>query len=122
MSFGEALRDLRRSAGFSQRELALRAGLDFSYISKVENGRTPPPAADTVVKLCRIMGAAPEHLLSLTGKIPSDVQQTVSASPAAQEFLREAQRVGITDEDWRMLKQGLRKLRGEDDEVRMADG
>src|SRR5258708_4943095 len=113
MSLGEALRDLRRSAGLSQRELAHKAGLDFSYISKLENGRTPPPAADTIVKLCQMMGAAPEHLLSLTGKIPSDVQQTVSASSAAQEFLREAHRVGVTDEDWKILKQGLSKLRGE---------
>ena len=114
MSFGEALRDLRRSVGLSQRELAHQAGLDFSYISKVENERTPPPAADTIVRLCQVMGVAPERLLSLTGKIPSDVQQTVSASSAAQEFLREAHRVGITDEDWKILKQGLSKLRREE--------
>ena len=101
------------AAGLSQRELARRAGLDFSYISKMENERIPPPAADTIVKLCEIMGIAPERLLSMTGKIPSDVQESVSASPAAQEFLREAHRVGITDEDWKILKQGLSKLRRE---------
>lgn len=114
MGFGEALRDLRQSAGLSQRELANKAGLDFSYISKVENERVPPPAADTIVKLCEIMGAAPERLLSLTGKMPSDVQQTVSGSPAAQEFLREAHRIGLTDKEWKALQQSLQSLRGDD--------
>jgi transcriptional regulator with XRE-family HTH domain len=113
MIFGEALRNLRRTAGLSQRELADKAGLDFSYISKLENNRIPPPAADTIVNLCEIMKVAPEHLLSITGKIPSDVQQTISASTAAQEFLREAQRSGVTDEEWKHLSQELRSLRGE---------
>src|SRR5947209_7991555 len=39
--FGPALRAGRLAAGLSQRELAARTALDFSYISKVENGRLP---------------------------------------------------------------------------------
>ena len=72
--FGPALRDRRRAAGLSQRELAARTGLDFSYISKVENGRVPPPAADTIVALCQVLQTPPEALLALTRKIPSAVQ------------------------------------------------
>src|SRR5579862_1169231 len=87
--FGPALRDHRRAAGLSQRELAARTGLDFSYISKVENGRLPPPAADTIVAICQVLDIPPEDLLALTRKIPSAVQQTVSSSKAAQQFLRE---------------------------------
>jgi transcriptional regulator with XRE-family HTH domain len=113
MTFGEALRDARRTAGISQRELAERAGVDFSYISKIENGRVPPPAADTVVKLCEIIGVPAEELLSLMGKVPSDVQKSVGSSAAAQEFLREAQRIGVTEEEWRRLSGELRGLRGE---------
>ena len=118
MAFGEVLRDLRRSAGLSQRDLADKAALDFSYISKLENGRIPPPAADTIVKLCEIMGVAPEPLLSLTGKFPSDVQQAVSASTAAQEFLRDAQRIGLTEDEWKQLRHELNGLRGNDNESR----
>ena len=43
---------------------AAGAGLDFSYISKLENGRIPPPAADTVVSLCRILKIEPQELLA----------------------------------------------------------
>jgi transcriptional regulator with XRE-family HTH domain len=110
-AFGHALRERRRTAGLSQRDLAERAGLDFSYISKVENGRLPPPAADTVVAICRVLSISPEELLALTGKIPSEVQQTVSTSKTAQQFLREAQLMGLTEREWEIMTTSLRSLR-----------
>lgn len=110
-AFGTSLRAVRRAAGQSQRELAARTGLDFSYISKVENGRVPPPAADTVVEICRALAVEPDDLLALTRKIPSTVQRTVSSSPAAQQFLREAQQLALTDQEWRQLLLALRRLR-----------
>jgi HTH-type transcriptional regulator, competence development regulator len=114
-SFGVALRMRRRDAGLTQRDLAERAGLDFTYISKLENDRLPPPAADTVVLLCRILGTPPEEMLALTGKIPSEVQQMMSSSSAAQEFLREAQQRGISETEWRQLASLLRSLKEEPD-------
>ncbi len=112
-TFGESLREARRAAGVSQRELAERLGLDFSYVSKIENGRVPPPAADTVLAMCQVIGIAPEGLLARIGKLPSQVQQTVSSSPEAQKFLSEAQRLGITDQEWERLTLDLHQLRGE---------
>jgi transcriptional regulator with XRE-family HTH domain len=111
MTFGEALRTLRREAGISQRDLAERVGVDFSYISKLENGHLPAPAADTVVKICSALGVPPERLLSLTGKLPTDVQETVGGSPAAQQFLRDAKQFSITETEWQHLRQELRRLR-----------
>ena len=40
-TFGQYLREQRRRAGMSQRELASRVSVDFSYISKLENDRLP---------------------------------------------------------------------------------
>ncbi|NVL89786.1 MAG: helix-turn-helix transcriptional regulator [Desulfobacterales bacterium] len=113
-SFGNALRECRRAAKLSQRELANRIGLDFSYISKIENGRLPPPSADTIVEICRVLEIEPEELLALTGKIPSKVREIVSSSKTAQEFLSEAQRMGLTDDEWTTMVKSLRKLRGHD--------
>jgi len=110
-SFGAALRMRRREVGLTQRDLAERAGLDFTYISKLENDRLPPPAADTVVLLCRILDIPPEGLLALAGKIPSEVQHMVSSRSAAQEFLREAHLRGISDAEWRQLTNLLRSLK-----------
>ena len=56
MTFGQLLRELRRAKGVNQRDLASKVGVDFSYISKLENDRLPPPAADTVVKNLRGVG------------------------------------------------------------------
>jgi transcriptional regulator with XRE-family HTH domain len=36
--FGKRIRELRRAKGLSQEELALKAGLDRTYISDVERG------------------------------------------------------------------------------------
>lgn len=38
LSFGEGLRNLRTKAGFSQEELAERAGIDRSYLGGIERG------------------------------------------------------------------------------------
>jgi HTH-type transcriptional regulator, competence development regulator len=114
MTFGQKLRELRRASGLTQRELASAADLDFSYISKLENDRNPPPAADTVVRLGDAMKVPAEALLALTAKLPSDVRETVSANEAAQEFLRESHRLRLTDREWRQLSREVRRLRGED--------
>lgn len=109
--FGQKLREFRRSAGISQRELAKQIDVDFSYISKIENGRLPPPAADTIVKICQVLGIESEDLLALTGKIPSKIQESLSGSKAAQQFLGEAQRLDLTDAEWEEMVKSLRNLR-----------
>jgi transcriptional regulator with XRE-family HTH domain len=111
MNFGTRLRKLRRDAGFTQRQLAIAVGLDFSYISKLENGHNPPPAADTIVRLCQAMNVTPEPLLALTGKLPSDVHESVGLKEAAQQFLRETHDLQLTDGEWRRLSQSARRLR-----------
>ncbi len=111
MRFGETLRSLRRESGISQRELAAKIGLDFSYISKLENDRLPAPAADTIVRICNVLGVTPDRLLSLSRKLPTDVQGAVGGSEAAQQFLREAQQLQITEKEWIVLRSELRRLR-----------
>lgn len=110
-TFGEALRDFRRVAGISQRELAKRANLDFSYISKMENDRISPPAADTIVVLCDILKIRPEELLALTGKIPSNIQADISTSISGQEFLRVVNEMKLSELEWSKVIKSLKELR-----------
>ncbi len=110
-SFGELLREKRRRAAISQRDLASRAGLDFSYISKLENDRMQPPAAHTVVTICGVLGIEPEELLAASGKLPADVQASVGSSPAAQSFLQNASKMRLTEEEWKELQSSLHRLR-----------
>ena len=110
-TFGQTLKEIRRSKDITQRQLATAVGVDFSYISKIENDRMPPPAADTIVKICEVLEVPPDDLLAMTGKMPTPIKEAISEKPAAQEFLREAQNMTLTDEEWSTLTQQLKKLR-----------
>lgn len=111
LSFGSHLRELRRAAKLTQRDLAGKTQLDFSYLSKLENDRIPPPAADTVVKLAAALKVQSDELLALSGKLPSKVAEAVSGNPAAQGFLRETANLNLSDDDWRHLGAVARELR-----------
>ena len=110
-TFGQTLKEIRRSKGVTQRQLAAAVGVDFSYISKVENDRMPPPAADTIVKICEKLGVPSDELLAMTGKMPTPVKEAISENRAAQQFLREAQTMTLTEDEWGTLTQQLKKLR-----------
>lgn len=110
-TFGELLRNIRRSKGISQRELASKVSVDFSYISKLENDRIPPPAADTIVKICEVLDVQPEVLLSITGKLPSEIKELISSNPKALEFLRRIHSMNLVDKDWDKLNEKLKSLR-----------
>jgi hypothetical protein len=53
----------------------------------------------------------PEELLALTGKLPSEVQETIGTKKTAQEFLREAQKMKLTDAEWERMLKSLQDLR-----------
>lgn len=110
-TFGETLREIRRGKSISQRELAEKVAVDFSYISKVENDRIPTPSADTIERICTVLEVPSETLLSLTGKITSEAKQMLSTSEAAQKFVKHAQTMNLTDDEWQRLTKSLKSLR-----------
>ena len=110
-TFGPKLRALRRAAGVSQRELAEKVGVDFSYISKVENDRLPPPAAETIEKICQVLEVGTDELLGLTNKLPSDLRQLLVENKGARDFMREAQGMRLSDREWDQLAGRLKRLR-----------
>jgi transcriptional regulator with XRE-family HTH domain len=110
--FGIILREKRRGAGLSQRVLAEKAGVDFSYISKLENGRLPAPAAETVYRLAKCLGCPPEDLLAPAHKMPVGVGEAL-AKPEALRFLQEASRLRLSPGEWEQLLGKLHGLRSE---------
>ena len=110
-TFGQALKALRREKNVTQRALAKQVGVDFSYISKVENDRLSPPSADTIVKICDVLSEQPEVLLSMTGKVPTQVRKMVGESSAAQQFMQQAHALKLSEDEWQKLTQNLKRLR-----------
>jgi len=102
--FAEILRTKRRLAGISQRRLAESVGVDFSYISKLENDRMPAAAADTIVKIAQSLGCASEELLAAAQKLPEGVGSILSGNPAAVRFLQEASSLSLNETEWEQMR------------------
>lgn len=109
MSFGQRLRQLRLENHINQRDLAATVGIDFTYLSKIENERMPPPAADTIVKIARALQASTDELLLLAHKVPRDIQPVITRSPALPAFLRSIS--DLSEEELQELSSYAQKVR-----------
>jgi transcriptional regulator with XRE-family HTH domain len=118
MEFGTRVRQLRRERGLTLRTVAEAAGVDQTYLSKIENNKPGfVPSAETARALASALGADPLEFLELAGKVPPELQHMAS-SAAGRRFYRCSK--GITSvEQWDTLSDILeRKLRGHPAEVR----
>ncbi|WP_013320556.1 helix-turn-helix domain-containing protein [Gloeothece verrucosa] len=101
-NFGQIIRKARKDKGLSQRELAESLGLDFTYLSKLENNRADyAPKEDIIRALAENLGLDAEELIFLAGRIPQGdedfLKQNYKTMPTLFRRLREnpefAQRV-----------------------------
>jgi len=96
VAFGERLRELRKQAGISQRELAEIVEIDFTYLSKIENNRVQPPSEGVIKKISRELSSKlkidetklADELTTLAGKVPFDVAEILSRNPLELAHLR----------------------------------
>jgi transcriptional regulator with XRE-family HTH domain len=70
-ALGARLRQLRRAAKLTQREVAGRIPMSAANLSRVENGEQGPPADETIERLARALEADPAELLALAGRAGS---------------------------------------------------
>lgn len=87
-TFASRILELRRNAGLTQRKLADQLGIDFTYLSKLENGHGDPPAEDTIRRLAAATGGDPEELLALAGKISVQLREKASQDEEFAMLLR----------------------------------
>lgn len=85
--FGEKLRELRIKACLTQRQLADKVNIDFTYLSKIENGVLPPPSEKVILRLAEVLNTDKDELITLAGKIPTDIAQMLKNREALR-FLR----------------------------------
>lgn len=90
----------------SQRELASRVGVDFSYLSKIENEILPPPSEEKIGLLAKALGCDTSALLNAARKVPDDLQARVSKMPPeAAALLHRIARGNMTRQQFKdMLK------------------
>lgn len=99
MEFGKRIKQLRKQKGLTLRALAEKVGLDFTYLSKVENGRVDyTPSTNKIRNLAQVLGVDELELLNLANKVPPELKP-IANNASARAFLRRAQTLS-TKEDW----------------------
>jgi HTH-type transcriptional regulator, competence development regulator len=92
MTFAKKLRELRRAKNQSQRVLAAKVGVDFTYLSKIENEKldfAQYPSEKLIVKLAEALGTDADELLILAEKVPPVIKRRVMERPDAFRTLAE---------------------------------
>lgn len=87
-SFGESIKALRLDAELTQRQLAETVGIDFTYLSKLENGRGERPSEKLVRQLAAVFGADEEDLLAKAGRVPGELGERAQSDLTFARLLR----------------------------------
>lgn len=76
-SFGKFLRRLRKQKKKTQRDLAREIGVNYTYLSKVENDTTgfSTVSERTLYKLAGALDVDSDEMITRAGKVPSDVKR-----------------------------------------------
>jgi transcriptional regulator with XRE-family HTH domain len=102
-TLGGRVRELRRARRFTQRQLAERAHIDFTYLSKIENEKLEhTPSIRTLQDLASALEVDELELMSLANKVPP-VLETISRDQDALRFFRRATETIKSPAGWRDL-------------------
>lgn len=96
-TFGTRVRKRRTELGLGLRETAKLVEISPTFLSRIETEAEPAmPSEEVIQRLANVLNEDCDTLMSLAGRIPSDVQDIVNAEPGLPEFLRRAHRKGIS--------------------------
>lgn len=99
VTFGKQIRSLRLQKKMAQRDLAELVKIDFTYLSKIENDKVPPPSEEVISKLAKELNASKEELMTLAAKVDNDeLREAVARDPRIGVLFRKLQSRELTDE------------------------
>lgn len=106
--FGAKLRELRQKKTMTLRSLAEAAGVDFTYLSKIENDRLDYlPGVETIRDLAQALDVDAIELLQLANKVPPELSK-LAGNANARRFFQRAQEIA-SPKDWDALLDVLEK-------------
>ena len=77
-TIGQRILLARERRGWTQVELAKRAGLASPTISKIESGATPTPSASVISKIAGAFGVTVSELIEPAPELPPDVLENLA--------------------------------------------
>lgn len=121
--FGVFLKEKRLQNNISLRELADKAKVAHTYISKIENGSKPPPSDDVLLRLAKGLNLddeSDEIFFDLAAKckrikdyknfyVPADVSEYLIREDEANQLIRKARKLGYSNEFWNEILKQIEK-------------
>ena len=99
-TLGQKIKRLRKANRMTQSELAESVGVDFTYISKIENDKgLRPPAESTLRRIAMFLQTDAEELILMANKVPQNLQETIVEDKLALDFLRVFPKLNDTQRD-----------------------
>lgn len=100
MSFGSTLQKIRRAKGKTQRKVAGKMEMDFSYFSRLENDRfDSKPTRETIEKIADALECTTDErseLLAAAGRIDEEMEKAAlraGENPQLRELFKTASRL-----------------------------
>lgn len=88
MGFGERIKKLRMDQDMSVRELATRAGMDFTLLSKIEHGLRPAPEVHFIFGLADALGIEDEETLKELLALATESQEKAGQRLSEEQLQR----------------------------------
>ncbi|MBI5843315.1 MAG: helix-turn-helix domain-containing protein [Deltaproteobacteria bacterium] len=92
---GQYVRDKRmalyaKDRSYSLRQVAMRIGIEPSYLSKVERGERAPLSEEKIIALAEELGEDKDVLLAMSNKVGQEIQEVIRKRPRLfAQLLRE---------------------------------
>ena len=86
--FANELKTLRKQRGMTLRNLASAAGMDYTYINKLENDKAGPPTNEKIQRLSAVLMCDADKLILLAGRIPAQQAEIESEDGLMLKFLK----------------------------------
>lgn len=110
--FGQAIKTLRKDQKITQRELAEKCGVNFTYISKIENGQLEnSPSEYAIRRIAETLNADADHLIFLAKKIPEAIKESIVEDATAVAFLRRMHAMSAEERKkmWDLVEEGEKR-------------
>ena len=108
-TFGHYLYSLRKIKGFTQKDLAKKAKIEFTYLSKLETNRNARPKEETIKHLSKALTLSEEERLKLytfAKRLPPELE-AAALKPHVIEILQTIQ--SFSEKDLLRILAGLKR-------------
>lgn len=79
-NFGSLLKKLRNEKGYSIKNLSPKLNVNYSYLSKLENGHSTP-SENFIERVAVFLNYDKDELMIRAGKVPDDVIEIIRNNP-----------------------------------------